>query len=586
MASRSGWRGRGQRVGIMALMGMASTALMTTTAIAAPAQQDIVDRDNSGAVGKVGLTIAISHDGRYVLLAGSDLCCTDANHVGDAYLRDRVAGTTTLVSDGDHGQIGNSVAFPTDLTPDARFVVFDSNATNLSPADGNFITTDVFVRDRQAGTLDLVSVDSAGQQSSNRNALAGSISDDGRFVVFNSPAVLDPTTHPGKSGVYLRDRRLSTTNWIGDGAAQRGPAAISGDGRYVAFTNAGQAYVKDMGGGATELISKAPTGDPGDGATASTTISPDGRYVVYSTRASNLVPGAGGVHSDVLRYDRQTGITDRVSVPVLDCGAGGRGDNGAPQVSAGGNLVTWSGTGADLVVNDTNNAGDVFVRDMGAGRTFRVDVSPTGEQGNGTTNGAGPLSGDGNWVGYTSNSSNLVADDTNSLAYDAFVRNPPSSPDAPAPAPATLSIDDQTVDPEGDPPATTAAPFTVSLSRAVCDGPVTVSVRALDATAVAGEDYEPTKTTITFQPGETSKVVDVPIIGDTRHEADETFVVDLGTPTNATIADDTGLGTIIDDDAARPPVATTDAATGVTTTTATVNGTVNPNGTTAAYHFE
>ncbi|MFC2063043.1 SdrD B-like domain-containing protein, partial [Chloroflexota bacterium] len=105
-----------------------------------------------------------------------------------------------------------------------------------------------------------------------------------------------------------------------------------------------------------------------------------------------------------------------------------------------------------------------------------------------------------------------------------------------------LSIDDVTVSEDGG-----NAIFTVSLNSP-SSLPVTVDYSTVDGTATAGSDYTATWGTLAFAPGETSKTISVPIIDDLLHEGDETFYLDLFNPTNATILDPQGIGTIVDSD--------------------------------------
>ena len=116
------------------------------------------------------------------------------------------------------------------------------------------------------------------------------------------------------------------------------------------------------------------------------------------------------------------------------------------------------------------------------------------------------------------------------------------------PAPS-LSINDVSVA-EGD-TGTTTATFTVTLSNA-SGRTVTVNYATADGTAAAESDYQPTSGTLTFDPGNISKAVTVLVNGDATFEPNETFFVDLTTPTNGTISDAQGQGTIINDDAAPP----------------------------------
>jgi hypothetical protein len=110
---------------------------------------------------------------------------------------------------------------------------------------------------------------------------------------------------------------------------------------------------------------------------------------------------------------------------------------------------------------------------------------------------------------------------------------------------ARISINDVTVT-EGN-SGTTPATFAVTLSHR-SSKTITVHYATADGTATAPADYGSTSGTVTFAPGETSKDVVVQVRGDTIDEPNETFTVKLSQPTNAGFADDTGVGTIIDDD--------------------------------------
>lgn len=93
----------------------------------------------------------------------------------------------------------------------------------------------------------------------------------------------------------------------------------------------------------------------------------------------------------------------------------------------------------------------------------------------------------------------------------------------------------------------TSASFTVSLSGAATL-PVTVAYATADGTALAGSDYTARSGTLTFPVGTTTATVSVPIAPDTAVELNETFTLVLSNPTNATIADGTGVGTVVNDD--------------------------------------
>ena len=126
----------------------------------------------------------------------------------------------------------------------------------------------------------------------------------------------------------------------------------------------------------------------------------------------------------------------------------------------------------------------------------------------------------------------------------------------------TLSITDETVT-EGD-DGTTDATFTVSLSAASAST-VTVDYATQDDSANAPGDYGATSGTLTFAPEDTTEEITVSVSGDEVDEVDETFFVELSRPTNATISDGRGGGTITDDDTAG---ITVEPTSGLTTTEA------------------
>jgi glucose/arabinose dehydrogenase len=109
----------------------------------------------------------------------------------------------------------------------------------------------------------------------------------------------------------------------------------------------------------------------------------------------------------------------------------------------------------------------------------------------------------------------------------------------------TLSINDVSVT-EGN-TGTVAASFTVTLSGASSQT-ITANYATADNTATAGSDYTTASGTVTFTPGQLTQPISVTVTGETTFESNETFNVNLSAPTNTTIADNQGVGTITNDD--------------------------------------
>jgi len=263
------------------------------------------------------------------------------------------------------------------ISADGRYIAFESGASNLVEGDANNCA-DVFVHDRQARRIARVSVSSGGVEG-DALSVAAAISADGRFVAFASDA----------------------TNLVAtDGNAAR------------------DIFVHDRHTGKTRRVSVDSQGREADGPSSSPSISADGRYVAFQSMAANLVPGDANKAADVFVYDGKTGRMERISVDA-------RGGEAAlasmdPRISAEGRYVVFVSVAA-LVEDDTNGQPDVFVRDRQLGKTVRISVASTGTQAN-ASSACPSISPDGRHVSFDSWADNLVPGDTNNRV-DVFLRD-------------------------------------------------------------------------------------------------------------------------------------------------------------------
>jgi PKD repeat protein len=320
----------------------------------------------------------ISDDGNCVAFQSyaTNLVPNDTNGLLDACLHDRATGVTEIVSVSSTGVLGNGMSGETRVSADGRFVVFTSYATNLASPDTNG-KYDVFLRDRLLGTTELVSISTSGVQGNNPSGRA-SVSADGRFVAFYSDTSnLVEGDINGSRDVFVRDRLLGTTELASvssdgtHGNSYSGDPSISADGRFVAFhawasnlvpgdTNgASDIFVRDRLLGTTERVSVSSAGVQGNGWSEFAMISGDGRFVSFFSSASNLVPGDTNGGWDIFVRDRQTLTTERVS--VSSSGAQAIGVSTYPHISADGRFVTYISGASNLVAGDTNGVADIFV---------------------------------------------------------------------------------------------------------------------------------------------------------------------------------------------------------------------------------
>lgn len=238
------------------------------------------------------------------------------------------------------------------------------------------------------------------------------------------------------STAYPRPGRMERVSVASDGSEGMHPwgsgtPSISADGRYVAFnsyatnlvpgiSNAqGGVFVHDRQTGDTEVVSVGHTGEEANGYSYFPSMSPDGRYVVFRSPASNLVPGDTNGQWDVFLRDRQTGVTERVSVASDGAEGNEKSNNAPPSISADGRYVAFWSWASNLVAGDTNQTQDVFVRDRETGITERVSLGPDGAEAIGGS--LWPvMTPDGRYVAFTSAAPNLVSGDANA-ADDVFV---------------------------------------------------------------------------------------------------------------------------------------------------------------------
>jgi cysteine-rich repeat protein len=424
----------------------------------------------------------------------------------------RALRATTRVSVSTSGtQANGDLIGGAAISANGRYVAFESIADNLAP-DSATPWYDIFVRDRDtdgdgiydepgAVSTEMASVASAtGLPMNGADSFNASISDDGRFVAFKSGNNYDGTDTNGAAAtdVFVRDRCVSygtpvpscttkTTLVSRDTAGTQGVGSdgsyepkISGNGRFVVWYSRAQleaiddvpgaieyddVYVRDRdtdqdgiydepGAVSTKLASRYGASDIVLGiATQQPNISADGRYITFvrggtdtyvrdrDTDEDGIYDETGAVLTTSLgsfgparisgngRYiglgtnifDLKTGLS--YNAVVSSSGTPGNAGGGALALSFDGRYIAFTSNSTNLVANDTNGQTDAFVHDRVTGATHRVSRDTAGTaQGNGTTN-AVAISADGRFFAFRSSANNLVSGDSNGFS-DIFVHGP------------------------------------------------------------------------------------------------------------------------------------------------------------------
>ncbi len=338
--------------------------------------------------GTSGGVSAPSSDGRFIafLSGATNLVPNDWNGVVDVFVRDRSTGTTELAPVGVNGVQANGPSYGyTSISDDGRYVMFASAASNLVLGDTNG-TYDVFIRDRFLGTTERVDLSSSGAEAQGQS-WALELSRDGRFATFMSDAAnLVSGDTNGVGDVFVRDRLLGTTERISLGPAGQqvdhwaGGGSISDDGRFVVFLSATtnfapwlgprtRVYVRDRIGATTELVSVDSSGAEADGDFFFATMSGNGGMISFTSDSSSLLATSPWSNDTVHAYLRDRLASTTEIVDVSAAGVPGVADVGSPMlrwISSDGRFLTFSSISGNLVAGDSNWDDDIFVRDRGA----------------------------------------------------------------------------------------------------------------------------------------------------------------------------------------------------------------------------
>jgi Tol biopolymer transport system component len=348
-------------------------------------------------------TFSLSADGRYFAFASeaNNLTANDTNLYRDVFLRDLAAGTNCLVSVDTNGFSGDGLSAEPAISADGRYVAFTSSADNLVAGDTNK-AADVFVRDMQAGTTVLVSLNTAGTGPGNKHSYSPVISGDGRYVLFLSKASnLASGSFSGTENLFVRDLQAGT-NYALTTAGAVSPS-MTPDGRFVSYIDGTALYVWDS-------PTRTKTFILGATGLSVAAISPDGNRIVYSATAglylrdraagttTSIGPALSGSHpglrfsgdSRLLVYARLVNSTNQVYLYDYQAGTSllvshrygssveGTGVSDWPDISPDGRFVAYRSAATDLVASATNGVPAIFLYDRQSGATTLLGVSRFG----------------------------------------------------------------------------------------------------------------------------------------------------------------------------------------------------------------
>jgi subtilisin family serine protease/Tol biopolymer transport system component len=519
----------------------------------------VVSRDNTGGTpaGVRGTTrVGVSANGRFSVFdsALDGLVPGDGNGHSDVFLRDEATGKLSLVSRSRFGGAGEGASTHPSISADGRHIAYASTANDLVATDAN-AHSDIFVFDRITGTTVLASVNSNGEQAQKKylnledpvytDSTDPVISGDGASVVFISDATNLDVLHESvdwDDDVFIRDLDTGVTEfvsvgngWVDDRYAS-GPAAVSHDGRIVAFVSSSPGlvpedrnftkddiFIRDRASATTSIASLLPGGASHDSWSDfdAIALSGDGTTLAFSTPIPGYAPGDSGTDLDVFVRDLDSGVTSVANRDVYGTRhIGAVGDFDQLALSHTGEYLAFNSYRAALIPYPTDAAtGElVHVRHVPSGSLFVASVAADDSLPHGDI-GRIAMTPDAASVVFSSDMEGL-APGGSPAGEDVF--GAPSGVHDPRTRFFFPSATTGVVREAGD--SVVELPVRRSGNLAA---PVSITYHSADATAIAGIDYQPVSGVLDFLAGEVEKRVPVTLHNPPGNEPARSFLLVL-----------------------------------------------------------
>ncbi|MDO0911532.1 hypothetical protein QQM39_11930 [Streptomyces sp. DT2A-34] len=405
---------------------VAATVALTGTSASAAPRVPSTERITVSGTGEQGTDYSagpyLSANGRYAAFSSyaPNLVPGDTNGVEDGFVRDLRTGRVERISVTSDGTQVDGGTEPVAISANGRYVVLVSTADNLTdwPEPKEYWAKDVYVHDRVTHRTERVSTTPTGASAYAHGAAA--ISDDGRYVAFNArPKQMESGQTVIYPAVYVTDRRTGIVERITNrDHPDRGSYHLdmSADGRYVVYEQfgprggGGAMPAHDRRTGTEEQVDATPRGTPAQRYGLDPSISADGRYVAFTYRGEDLLPDGTASNTSTYVRDLRTDTTRG----IVHDGTGDPAVIAGPEISRNGRYVAYGFRAAQGQDN-------IYVRDLRTGTSSLASESATG----------GPVTDDNVYVtsfgggdkllGLGSGSAQLVPGDTNGVT-DGFLR--------------------------------------------------------------------------------------------------------------------------------------------------------------------
>jgi Tol biopolymer transport system component len=307
------------------------------------------------------ITFGMSGDGNLIVFHGSQV-----------YVRNMALGQTEQASITHDEQLPNLSSGGASISSDGRYVMFHTRATMVPAPPVNGIIQHVYVRDRVAGTTILVSQNTDEEVAANDGSSVFRMRGHQAMFFSNASNLLPQDPSPGNS-LYVRNLDTGVLELLTESTGNIDDSDLSDDGRFYLFNRSGGEGVqlRDRVNGTTTRVDRAFSGGTPNGGAFFTRVSNDGRFVSFISTATNLL-APGIPHPGTQQcYVRDMVLSQTALISVDYDGNYCDGSvSSDPGVAISSQFAVFKSNGSHVVLGDTNGVGDVFLRQF----TFDCDT--------------------------------------------------------------------------------------------------------------------------------------------------------------------------------------------------------------------
>jgi hypothetical protein len=358
----------------------------------------------------------LSPDQQYLLFGSNspDLVPGDTNNYMDIFIQERSTGSIRLLSKTATETLPNGDSYQASISGDNRWLVFTSNANQVTTnLDGN-AKSDVFLADLLEKTVTLVSVSTNQGRTGSGASSRPIISQHGDFVAFTS---FSTSLVPNSSGtnLFLYNVGLKTNIALARSSAGSQFAGEADELMYenqVDFPDLNDTnkltdlFIVNPHEMTFELLSVNTNGFSGNAASHIGSMTPDGRYVVFTSAASDLATNDNNGTNDIFLRDRVSGMTILISRNAS--GEAANGDSDSPSISHDGKFIAYRSSATDLVDDEIRAGGQVYVYDVTTGQTRLITRSISGNRSSNARAGMPLIRPDGSGIIFKSFATDIV----------------------------------------------------------------------------------------------------------------------------------------------------------------------------------